>query len=124
MSRGSKEKYTDEQKRKAERIEESYEEKGVQPKKAAQIAWATVNKQTGGGEKSGSGRHKSSTEKAKSRKSSAKRAVATKKSAEKPDAIENQTKETLLERARRKNIAGRSSMNKADLIVALRNPNA
>jgi hypothetical protein len=56
MPRGDKSKYTDKQKRKAEHIEESYESRGV-PKKVAQSrAWATVNKESGGGNKSGSGR--------------------------------------------------------------------
>ena len=56
MPVGDKDKYTDKQKRQAEHIEESYEERGVEPEKAAEIAWATVNKQDGGGKKSGSGR--------------------------------------------------------------------
>jgi plasmid stabilization system protein ParE len=56
MPRGSKEKYTDKQKRRAEHIEEGYEERGVPEKEAARRAWATVNKETGGGKKSGSGR--------------------------------------------------------------------
>lgn len=124
MSRGSKDKYSDKQKRKAEHIEEGYEAKGVAPQKAAQIAWATVNKQSGGGEKSGSGRAKSVTEKSKARKSSAERAAKTRRAGGRSSALENQTKQILLERARRKNIAGRSSMNKADLIVALRSPRA
>jgi plasmid stabilization system protein ParE len=49
MSRGSKAKYTTKQKNKARHIEESYERRGVAPKEAAARAWATVNKQTGGG---------------------------------------------------------------------------
>jgi plasmid stabilization system protein ParE len=56
MSRGSKEKYTDKQKRRAEHIEDSYEDRGVPAREAARRAWATVNKETGGGKKSGSGR--------------------------------------------------------------------
>ncbi|MHB8635475.1 MAG: plasmid stabilization protein [Fimbriimonadaceae bacterium] len=56
MPRGDKSAYTDEQKRQAEHIEESYEEKGVSEKEAAGRAWATVNKLSGGGKKSGSGR--------------------------------------------------------------------
>ncbi|MGH6783920.1 MAG: plasmid stabilization protein, partial [Sphingomicrobium sp.] len=56
MPRGSKAKYTDKQKRRAEHIEESYEERGVRPQEAERRAWATVNKETGGGNKSGSGR--------------------------------------------------------------------
>jgi len=56
MPRGDKSKYTDKQKRQAEHIEESYEEKGVSKKEAQSRAWATVNKESGGGEKGGSGR--------------------------------------------------------------------
>ena len=48
MPRGSKDKYTAEQKRKAEHIEESYEHKGVSKEEAEARAWATVNKQSGG----------------------------------------------------------------------------
>lgn len=59
MPRGEKDKYTDKQKRQAEHIEESYKEKGVSTEKAEEIAWSTVNKQDGGGKKSGSGRKKS-----------------------------------------------------------------
>lgn len=58
MPQGSKEKYTDKQKRKAEHIEESYKERGASEEKAERIAWATVNKESGGGNKSGSGRGK------------------------------------------------------------------
>jgi plasmid stabilization system protein ParE len=56
MPRGSKEAYTDKQKRKAEHIEEGYEKRGVSSEEAERRAWATVNKQEGGGKKSGSGR--------------------------------------------------------------------
>lgn len=56
MAQGSKAKYTDKQKRKAEHIEEGYEERGVPKKEAQARAWATVNKEDGGGNKSGSGR--------------------------------------------------------------------
>ncbi len=58
MPQGDKSKYTDKQKRKAEHIEESYEAKGVPDKEAEARAWATVNKQDGGGKQSGSGRKK------------------------------------------------------------------
>jgi plasmid stabilization system protein ParE len=58
MPRGSKEKYTDKQKRTAEHIEDSYEKRGVPEDEAERRAWATVNKETGGGKKSGSGRGK------------------------------------------------------------------
>jgi len=56
MPRGDKSAYTDKQKRKAEHIEEGYVERGVSRKEAAARAWATVNKESGGGNKSGSGR--------------------------------------------------------------------
>jgi hypothetical protein len=56
MPRGSKAAYTGKQKRQAEHIAEGYRERGVSPKTAKARAWATVNKATGGGKKSGSGR--------------------------------------------------------------------
>jgi plasmid stabilization system protein ParE len=67
MARGSKAKYTGKQKRQAEHIEESYEERGTPKKEAESRAWATVNKMSGGGKKSGSGRGKK-TNKAPARK--------------------------------------------------------
>ena len=59
MPRGDKSSYSSKQKRQAEHIEESYKERGVSDEKAEEIAWSTVNKQDGGGKKSGSGRKKS-----------------------------------------------------------------
>ena len=60
MPQGDKSKYTDKQNRQAAHIEESYEQKGVPPDEAEARAWATVNKQDGGGKKpGGSGRKKS-----------------------------------------------------------------
>jgi plasmid stabilization system protein ParE len=59
MPRGDKGAYTDKQKRKAEHIAEGYEKKGVSDSEAESRAWATVNKESGGGKKSGSGRGKS-----------------------------------------------------------------
>src|SRR5665213_2747348 len=56
MPRGDKSKYTDKQERKADHIAGSYEERGVSEKEAERRAWATVNKDDGGGKKSGSGR--------------------------------------------------------------------
>ena len=58
MAKGDKGKYTDKQKRKAEHIAEGYEDEGVSKKEAKSRAWATVNKESGGGNKSGSGRGK------------------------------------------------------------------
>jgi len=56
MPRGDKSSYSDKQKRQAEHIEEGYEARGVGTKEAERRAWATVNKETGGGNKSGAGR--------------------------------------------------------------------
>lgn len=96
MPRGDKSSYTDKQKRKAEHIEEGYENRGVPRKEAERRAWATVNKETGGGKKSGSGRGKpenrspsrrggarggkaSASRPASARSASAKKAAATRK---------------------------------------------
>lgn len=59
MPQGDKSKYTDKQERKADHIAESYEDRGVSEKEAERRAWATVNKDDGGGKKAGgSGRGK------------------------------------------------------------------
>ena len=58
MPRGDKSAYTEKQQRQAEHIEEGYERRGVPEDEAERRAWATVNKETGGGKKSGSGRGK------------------------------------------------------------------
>ncbi|MBH3458261.1 Rho termination factor N-terminal domain-containing protein [Pseudomonas putida] len=122
MPRGDKDKYTDKQKRKAEHIEESYEAKGVSKDEAEARAWATVNKQSGGGERNGgSGQRKSPTAKAKARESSARRAVATKHGVPRSgQQLEDMTKAELMDRARKRHIAGRSTMRKGELIEALR----
>ena len=96
MPRGDKSSYTNKQKRQAEHIEEGYTHRGVSKNEAERRAWATVNKETGGGKKSGSGRGKptshASSRKggrlggaaaaerpASARSASAKRAAATRK---------------------------------------------
>jgi hypothetical protein len=58
MPRGNKSSYTDKQKRQAQHIEEGYEKRGVPKKEAEKRAWATENKISGGGKKSGSGKGK------------------------------------------------------------------
>ena len=59
MSRGDKSKYTGKQERKADHIAESYEKRGVPDPEAERRAWATINKDDGGGKKEGgSGRGK------------------------------------------------------------------
>jgi plasmid stabilization system protein ParE len=59
MPRGDKSSYTGKQKRQAEHIEEGYEHRGVSSDEAERRAWATVNAETHGGKKSGSGRGRS-----------------------------------------------------------------
>jgi plasmid stabilization system protein ParE len=49
MPRGDKSKYTGKQERKADHIAESYESRGVPEMEAERRAWATVNKESGGG---------------------------------------------------------------------------
>jgi len=61
MPQGDKSAYSDKQKRKAEHIEEGYEKRGIGRDEAERRAWATVNKESGGGNKSGSGRGKPDT---------------------------------------------------------------
>jgi hypothetical protein len=96
MPRGDKSSYTAKQKRQAEHIEEGYEHRGVSEHEAERRAWATVNKETGGGKKSGIGRGKrtshassrkggrlggaaSAKRPASARSASAKKAAATRK---------------------------------------------
>lgn len=123
MPRGDKDKYTAKQKRKAARIEESYEQQGLSPQEAAARAWATVNKQSGGGEKrGGSGVTTSSSEKRSARADSAKRAAKTRQgySRTSTESLQTQTKQSLLKEARSKDIKGRWRMTKAQLVEALR----
>lgn len=120
MPKGSKVKYSESQKKKAEHIESAYEAKGIPMKKAEAIAWATVNKQSGGGERSGSGKTTSATKKAEAREESAQNAVKTKRQKAGSNALESHSKTDLLAQARAKNIRGRSTMNKQELILALR----
>ncbi|KAA9020999.1 plasmid stabilization protein [Sphingobium limneticum] len=75
MPQGDKSSYTDKQKRKAQHIEQSYEDRGVDHREAQARAWATVNKDSGGGNKSGSGRGKPDSH-AASRKGDRKGGVA------------------------------------------------
>ncbi len=97
MPRGDKSKYTDKQERKADHIAEGYEKRGVPEKEAERRAWATVNKDDGGGKKpGGSGRGKdtgnpaahkggekggraSASRSAEERSASARKAAATRK---------------------------------------------
>ncbi|GAB6388032.1 Rho termination factor N-terminal domain-containing protein [Stutzerimonas marianensis] len=130
MPRGDKSKYSDKQQRKAEHIEESYEKRGVSEKEAEARAWATVNKQSGGGERKGSGRNKSETAKRADRKDSAHRAADARKgdSPNKGSArnkrggstsLSDMTRDELMQKARDRDIKGRSRMRKDELIKAL-----
>ncbi len=56
MPRGDKSSYTGKQKRKAEHIRKGYERRGTSHEEAERRAWATVNRESHGGKKSGSGR--------------------------------------------------------------------
>ncbi|KAA0987654.1 termination factor Rho [Pseudomonas sp. ANT_J12] len=123
MPRGSKDKYTAEQKRKAEHIEDSYEHKGVSKDEAEARAWATVNKQSGGGERAGgAGRKKPASAKSEDRKESSRRAVASREghSRNSKASRDTQTVDSLMKEAREKKIPGRSGMRKQALIEALR----
>ena len=79
MPRGAKINYTDKQKRQAEHIEKSYEKRGASKKTAEKRAWQTVNKQSGGGEKAGSGRKVSEKAKKAARTESGERAARSRK---------------------------------------------
>jgi plasmid stabilization system protein ParE len=94
MPRGDKSKYTDKQKRKAEHIAEGYKKRGTSAKTAKARAWATVNAESGGGEKKGGsgygkpenhrssakgGRKSQASRTASSRSAAAKKAAATRK---------------------------------------------
>ena len=68
MAQGDKSAYTDKQRRQAKHIEQSYEARGVSEDEAEGRAWATVNKQDGGGKLSGSGRHQTADRSAAARK--------------------------------------------------------
>ena len=65
IAQGDKDAYTDKQRRKAEHIEQGYEKRGLSVEEAERRAWATVNKQDGGGKESGAGRSRSRSEAAK-----------------------------------------------------------
>ncbi len=79
-AKDNKSKYTDKQKRMAEHIEDSYTEKGVKKDEAEARAWATVNKETGGGRKpGGSGRGMSKEEEHKLRSEAAKKGWETRR---------------------------------------------
>ncbi|MDT4873846.1 hypothetical protein FQZ97_1091110 [compost metagenome] len=81
-----------------------------------------MNKQSGGGEKAGgSGRSTRPETRKAARKSSARRAAATRRGVPRPGStLASMSKAELMDRARKRNIAGRSKMRKQELIEALR----
>jgi plasmid stabilization system protein ParE len=81
MPQGDKGKYTGKQKRKAGHIAEGYKKEGVSKREASARAWATVNKESGGGKKSGSGRGKTESH-ASSRKGGRKGGYSPKRTSE------------------------------------------
>jgi hypothetical protein len=101
MARGSKAAYTRKQRQQAEHIEEGYEQRGIGEGEAERRAWATVNKMTGGGRKSGSGRgHR--TNKAPARKGGRTGGAA---SARRPAAARAAARKAARTRARRRKSA-------------------
>ncbi len=81
MAQGDKSAYTDKQKRMARAIEESYEKRGLNEDEAQSRAWATVNKEDGGGKQSGSGRGQSTTITKSKRSEAARRGWETRRKA-------------------------------------------
>ena len=78
MPRGDKSSYSGKQKRQAEHIEDSYKKRGVSSKTAAKRAWATVNKETGGGKKRKSTKAKKTARKSAGRKSAGRKSSRSK----------------------------------------------
>ncbi|HEX4479194.1 MAG TPA: hypothetical protein VH082_00180 [Rudaea sp.] len=90
MARGSKASYTNKQKRQASKIEKGYEKRGVSAKTAEARAWATVNKQTGGGKKRAA--KKTSARKSAAKKTSGRKTAARKSSGRKTAAKKSSRK--------------------------------
>jgi len=61
MPKGDKSSYTSKQKRQAQHIESGYKRRGMSSGEAERRAWATVNKETGGGKKGGARTKRSSS---------------------------------------------------------------
>lgn len=125
MPQGDKSKYTARQKRKAAHIADTYQARGVPEPEAEARAWATVNKQSGGGERpGGSGEAKSDAAKRADREDSARRAAQSRTSsteqAHDEASLDRLSVRQLLAKARERGIAGRSRMRKDQLIQALR----
>ena len=100
MPRGDKSAYTDRQKRKAEHIEDGYKAQGLSTDEAERRAWATVNKQEGGGKLSGSGRGKA-IKKPPGKKTAASKRAPAKKVARK-SATKKSTRKSVAKKSSRK----------------------
>lgn len=109
MPRGSKSSYTKKQRRQAEDIEEGYLRRGVSKREAERRAWATVNKMTGGGKKSGSGRGKK-VNKGPARKGGKKGGRA---AASRPAAARSRAAKKAAATRKRRAARGRSSRSRA-----------
>jgi hypothetical protein len=109
MPRGDKSSYTSKQKRKARHIEQGYERRGLSEKEAERRAWATVNKESGGGNKNGSGRGVKDT------KVSAKRGgkIGGAASARRPAAAKSRSAKKAAATRKRRTTARKSSAKKA-----------
>ncbi len=94
MARGSKASYSSKQKRQASKIEKGYEKRGVSSETAAARAWATVNKQTGGGKKRAAKKSSGSktAKKSAGRKTAAKKTGGRKKTASRKSAAKKSSR--------------------------------
>lgn len=79
MTRGDKSAYSAHQKRRAAAIERSYRKHGTSTRQAAARAWATINRQDGGGDRAGSGRRKPAAARRAARSASARQAARTRR---------------------------------------------
>lgn len=125
MARGSKDAYTDKQKRQAKHIADGYQKRGTSKKEAKRRAWATVNEETGGGEKSGSGRGKKTVrsaakkggktagKKRAKKKSTAKKTSTKKKSTAKRSAKKTAAKKTTTKRSTKKKSAKKATAKRS-----------
>jgi plasmid stabilization system protein ParE len=124
MPRGDKSAYTGKQKRKAEHIEEGYEKRGVKKKEAERRAWATVNKESGGGKKSGLGRGRKTTNVSSKRggkrggKASATRSAADRSRSAKKAAATRKRNATKRSPSKIKTLSGQESRRQAITAIA------
>lgn len=118
MPRGDKSAYNGKQKRQAEHIEQSYEERGIPKEEAERRAWATVNKQDGGAKPGPKAKHparkkvatkKTTAKKAATRKTVAKKAATKKAAAKKSTARKTTATESAGKKPAARKAASRTS---------------